>query len=56
MKMEMILQKVSGDNNNLTAKERFITATPKDCDNFLLTNINKNRNMQPSENFVSFES
>ena len=29
--------------NNSTAQERFIhvTATQKDCDNFLLTNINK---------------
>ena len=39
---EDVNDSVSDNNNYLTAKERFITATPKDCDNFLLTNINKN--------------
>ena len=35
---------VSDNNNNLMAQERFIPATPKDYDNFLLTSINKNTN------------
>ena len=33
---------ISDDNNNSTAQVRFIPARPKDCGNFLLTNINKN--------------
>ena len=35
---------VSDDNNNSKTPGRLIPASPKDCDNFLLININKNTN------------
>ena len=58
--LELYMQKhedgidsVSDDDNNSTAQERFIPATPKDCGNFLLTNINKNMKKQPTEKKVN---
>ena len=52
MKMEMTL--FLTNNNDSTVQER--PAAPKDCDNFLLENINKNTKNAATETFVSVES
>ena len=41
----------SGDNNDSMAQELCIPATPKDCDSFPLTNINKNMNNADDRKF-----